>query len=134
MSRTNERLLFQTFDNGSEYLSRVKYCVVSTRAASCKLILRGHVWLNQHLAKIFEFLWTSYLLCEQRKLDDVEKLVIKLVSLCKIFLLHFLAHMAMLAIRSWNKSNTVERKEVRRNVHVLGNSSWLTTILCVSIS
>ncbi len=58
------------------------------------------VRLDQHLAKLPEFLWTSHFFCEERQSNDIEELVIKLVGFFKIFLLHRVPDRAVRAVRT----------------------------------
>jgi len=55
--------------------------------------------LDEHLAKVFQFLGSTNLLCEQRELDDVEEFVVEFVSFVQIFLLHFVANITVFAVR-----------------------------------
>jgi hypothetical protein len=62
-------------------------------------LLGWYVRLNEHLAEAFQLLRTTDFLSEQWKLDDVEEFVVKLVGFVQIFLLHLVAHVAVLAVR-----------------------------------
>lgn len=53
---------------------------------------------HEHLAKVFELLWTTDFLSEQGKLDDVEKFVVEFMCFGEVLLLHLLTHFAMLAV------------------------------------
>ena len=54
--------------------------------------------MNEHVAKVLQFLRSTDFLCEQRKLDDMEEFVVEFVSLVQIFLLHLVANITMFAV------------------------------------
>ena len=41
-----------------------------------RALLWWYVWLNEHLAELFQLLRATDLLCEQRELDDMEEFVV----------------------------------------------------------
>lgn len=62
------------------------------------LSLRWNVRLHQHLAKLLQLLLASHFLHQQRHLDDVKVLGVKLLVLVKILALHLPAGVALLAV------------------------------------
>lgn len=72
--------------------SRAKTC------PECEDLLSSLVRLDEHLAKLLQLLWPSDFFREKRKLDDVEKFVVKFVCLVEILLLHRVSDAAVFAI------------------------------------
>ena len=100
-------------------------------------LLWGRVRFDEHLAELLELLRSPNLLSEEWELNDMEELVIKLVGFFEILLLHLVPHLAVLTVRVWLDGVSVDarlKKVDDKYALCLGNRSWLTTILCVSIS
>lgn len=71
---------------------------LSTVFTSYYVLLRWRIWLDEHLAKVFQLLRATDFLSEQRKLDDVEEFIVKFMGFVQVFLLHLMTHIAMLAV------------------------------------
>lgn len=69
----------------------------------------------------------------------MEEIVIELMCLCEIFLLHFVPYLAVFAICAFkhqfseNRERKGSREKAKGYLLFLGNRSWFTTMLCVSI-
>jgi hypothetical protein len=62
------------------------------------ILLWRHVWLNEHIAEVFQLLGASDFLREQRELDDVEEFVVEFVGFVQIFLLHLVTNVTVFAV------------------------------------
>ena len=91
-------------------------------------LLWGHVRFDEHLAELLELLRSPNLLGEKWELDDVEELVVKLVSFFEVLLLHLVSHLAVLAVRVWlyGVSVSARLKKADDKLMISTHSAWGT--------
>ena len=77
-----------------------------------------------HLAKLFNLLHPSYLLCQERQLDDVETILIEIEGLLEVLLLHLVAHRTLLTIVRWSAVSQIHLGEEELQTHWI----WETII------
>jgi len=111
-----KREMYREAQSGNKGVEALKSRLLVTAFENGTGLLRWDEGFDEHLTEFLKLLLAAHLLDQQRHLDHVE-LVVELFNLIEVLLLHLPSRIALLA-----------------GVILLGESSWLTTMECVSIS